>query len=157
MCAILDANVAHEVFSANPTPAGEKFFSWINERKGTLAIGGKLLEELETSANGFKEWAKNALNYGRARLIDADQVAAWTAQIEKDGAYTSDDPHVLALAQVSGARLLYTKDAALQKDFGTKSLIDNPRGRVYSTLRGTAFTDAHKRLLADKDLCRTRR
>ena len=157
MCAILDANVVHEVFGANLPPAGEGFLSRINSGKLTLVVGGKLLEELERSSRKFKEWVKNALLYGRARLIDADQVAEQTAQVERDGAYTSDDPHILALAQVSGARLLYSNDERLKRDFGKKHLIDNPRGRVYSTRGAKPFTKNHKRLLADKDLCRTQR
>ena len=157
MCAILDANTAHEVFGANRPPAGEKFYSWINDGKLTLVVGGKLLEELETSARGFREWASRASTYGKVRIIDADRVAARTAQVEREGIYTSDDPHVLALAQVSGARLLYSNDENLQQDFKKKRLIDNPRGKVYSTRTGTAFTDTHKKLLAARDLCRTRR
>ena len=157
MCAILDANVVHEVFGANLPPAGEEFHSRINSAKLTLVVGGKLLEELERSARGFNEWVRNASLYGRARLIDADQVAEQTAQVEKDGAYTSDDPHVLALAQVSGARLLYSNDAELQKDFKRKRLINNPPGKVYSTLKDKAFTSTHRGLLEASDLCRTRR
>ena len=34
----------------------------------------------------------------------------------------SNDPHVIALAQINGARLLYSNDEALQKDFGDKRL-----------------------------------
>ena len=48
------------------------------------------------------------------------------------GEITSDDPHVLALARVSGARLLYTKDNALIRDFKDKKFIDQPRGKVYT-------------------------
>ena len=44
-------------------------------------------------------------------------------------------PHVLALAQVSGARLLYSNDQTLQRDFKNSKLIKNPRGNVYTTLR----------------------
>ena len=135
---------------------GRRFHSRINSGKLTLVVGGKLLEELERSSRGFKEWVKNALLYGRARLIDADQVAEQTAQVEKDGAYTSDDPHVLALAQVSGARLLYSNDEKLQQDFKKRRLIANPGGKVYSTLRDRAFTSTHRGLLAARDLCRVR-
>ena len=42
MCAILDANVAHEVFTANQTEAGREFLRWLTKRQGRLAVGGKL-------------------------------------------------------------------------------------------------------------------
>ena len=56
--------------------------------------------------------------------------------LRRDGAYVSNDAHVIALAQVSGARLLYSNDSDLQDDFKDKSLIDSPRGRIYTTERG---------------------
>ena len=70
----------------------------------------------------------------------------------------SNDAHVIALAQLSGARLLYTNDGDLQKDFRNKNLVDNPEGKVYSTEAeknpNKEFRPAHKRLLGRNDLCR---
>ena len=66
----------------------------------------------------------------------------------------SNDPHVLALALVSGARLLYTNDAALIDDFGNPEIVAKPRGKVYTTARNADVTNAHRRLLAARDLCR---
>ena len=63
-------------------------------------------------------------------------------------------PHVLALALVSGARLLYTNDAALIDDFGNPEIVARPRGKIYTTARNANVTDAHRRLLAARDLCR---
>ena len=39
MCAIVDANVAHEVFSAQRTPAGSKFLEWVEKGKGRIVVG----------------------------------------------------------------------------------------------------------------------
>ena len=77
-----------------------------------------------------------------------------TSDIRREGEYKSDDPHVLALAQVSDVRLLYTNDGDLQQDFRDKNLIDNPRGQVYSTRVNRDFTTTHKRLLSRTDLCK---
>ena len=57
---------------------------------------------------------------------------------------TSNDVHVLALALVSGARLLYTNDAALIMDFKNSKVIANPRGKVYTTSKTVRFTTTHK-------------
>ena len=72
------------------------------------------------------------------------------------GAVKSDDPHIIALAQVSGARLLYSNDKSLQQDFKNKDLINNPRGKVYITneCRGN-FSSGHKKLLVRRDLCQS--
>ena len=50
VCAIVDANVAHEVFGPNPAPAGDGFFQWVMRGRGRLVAGGKALEELERSS-----------------------------------------------------------------------------------------------------------
>ena len=153
MCAIIDANVAHEVFGPTLHPAGQGFLRWVSEGAGRIVAGGKLLQELTGGSAGFKQWTREAQLAGRMRIVSANEVEAKAEQLESQGAYMSDDPHVIALAQVSGARLLYSNDRALQKDFKTKRLIDNPRGKVYSTSRNRNFTKTHRELLAKSDLC----
>ena len=153
MCAILDAGVVHEVFGSNRPPAGEKFFDWINEGHGRLVLGGKLLVELNRTA--AREWARQALNAGLIRSVSTDKVNARADTLQSEGSCRSDDPHVIALAQVSAARLLYSNDNKLQRDFKNKTLIDGPRGKVYSTGKHQSFENSHKRLLRRKDLCGT--
>ena len=68
----------------------------------------------------------------------------------------SNDTHVIALAQISGARLLYSNDKDLHVDFKNKRLIDEPRGKIYSTNEDKNFTYSHARLLRDRNLCRNR-
>lgn len=154
MCAIVDANVASEVFGSSLPPAGERFFEWLNKGSGRLVVGGKLLEELEMGSADFRRWGQQAQLAGRMRIVSKREVDARTEQIQREGKISSDDPHVIALAQVSGARLLYSNDGDLQKDFGNGELIDDPRGKVYSTRRDKSFQRSHDRLLKNKNLCR---
>lgn len=153
MCAIVDANVVAEVFGRKRPPAGAKFFDWINGGNGRLVVGGRLLEELDRSSEEFKIWRQGATLAGRMRVIDPSEINARTRELQNEGKCASNDLHVLALAQVSGARLLYSNDRALQRDFKNKNLIDRPRGKVYSTLRYQSVKDNHKRLLRNDDLC----
>ena len=151
MCAILDANVAHEVFSRNQTEAGRAFFRWLNERPRRLAVGGKLRREL--ARNGTAErWLVEGIRAGRVRNARDDDVNRLADELE--GSCRSDDPHVIALARVSGARLLYSNDQALHQDFGDKDLLNRPRGKVFSTLETSDLTDVHQGLLKRRDLCR---
>ncbi len=55
MCAIVDANVVHEVFSSSSCPAGAKFLDWVNRGSGRLVAGGKLLQELESGSPDFRD------------------------------------------------------------------------------------------------------
>ena len=158
MCAIVDADVAHEVFSSNPSEAGDEFFGWINKGSGRLVAGGKLLEELEAGSPGFRDWASQAVRSGKMRTLKASEVSARTERIEHERRHRSNDAHILALAQISGARLLYSNDRNLQRDFSNRSLIGNPPGKIYSTDErrnpNREFKSAHRRLLGRKDLCR---
>ena len=154
MCAIIDANVASEVFGSSPQPAGKEFLDWVNKGSGRLVSGGKLLQELESASPGFRQWAATAISAGKMRLANAGEVDSRTTELLRQQRCRSNDPHVIALAQVSGARLLYSNDTTLHADFKDRSLIDNPAGSVYTTNQGKSFTRARRRLLARKDLCR---
>ena len=153
MCAILDANAVSEVFGENRPSAGTRFREWIDSGRGRLVTGGKAREELYRASERFRLWARSAIRYGRLKEESDDRVNAQTAVVVEAGMHKSNDPHVLALAIVSGARLLYSNDRDLQTDFRNKSTIDRPRGHVYTTLVNREFTRTHERLLRRKDLC----
>ena len=148
MCAIIDANVAGEVFGSNLAPAGNEFRAWITKGSGRLICGGELREELERIGD-FRKWAKDALNYGKMKNINDGEVKRRTEQIQKESKLSSNDPHILALAQVSGARLLYSNDKKLHEDFKNRDLI-SPAGFIYSTLMKKKD---RRKLLEKKGLC----
>ena len=150
MCAIVDANVAGEVFGKEVSPAGREFFNWLNDGRGRLVVGGKLLKELE-GRQDFRKWASAATLAGRLTTLNVDQVKERTREIEHEAKHSSNDPHVLAVAQIGRARLLFTNDRALGRDFG-RDLID-PRGRIYHTRDNKGFSRTHKRLLRT-NVCR---
>ena len=161
MCAIIDTSVVGLVFGDDRPEAGVEFFKWINSGKGKLVVGGELRKELSGSTE-FRLWWQQAQLAGRAKSFDDAEIDEQTQKIKTAGGYRSNDPHVLALAQVSGARLLFTNDQALKRDFGNSRLIGPRRGKVYTTGTpgkfGTAdaprtFGRAHKNLLRRKDLC----
>ena len=152
MCAIVDANVVHEVFGDKQTPAGKHFYDWLMRRNGgTLVAGGKLLRELNPNAK-FKAIFGERLSAGRAKLVLDDEVASELDKLPNE-LIESDDHHVLALANASGARLLFTNDNALQDDFRNRRIVRGTRGRIYTTGRNRNVTDTHRRLLQRGDLC----
>ena len=152
MCAIVDANVAHEVFGDNPTPAGKHFFDWLARRNGgTLAAGGRLLRELNNHSQ-FRRIFRERTLAGRAKLVTDDEIASALNDLPNE-LVESNDHHVLALANASGARLLFTNDNALQDDFRNRRIIGGTRGRIYTTGRNKNVSSAHRRLLQRQDLC----
>lgn len=145
MCAILDANVAHQTFGRGRLPAGVAFRKWIDSGKGKLVVGGKLRQELCDA--GCEEWLQGAILAGDAKSIDDEKVDTEAETLEDQGLCRSDDPHVIALARLGGARLLYSNDKKLHRDFKDKNLIDSPQGKIYSTLRSDKLTTSKRTLL----------
>ena len=140
MCAIVDANVRDEVFGANRPDAGVFFYKWLL-KKGKLIVGGsKLWSELGGSRN-FDRRLSELQKAGRTKHIPDETVDEEAAQLHKQSQCESDDWHIIALAKLSMARLLYSNDLALHQDF--KSI----GGRIYSTREYKAVHDSHRQLL----------
>ena len=153
MCAIVDNNVANEVFSGDPPEAGKRFRRWLGERNGRLAVGGRLLAELKENS-GFREWFQQNELSGRLLQVRDEEVARQERRIKRTNLCTSNDEHVLALAIASGARLLYTNDNLLMDDFRNRDIVPGPPGKIYTTRDRKDFRPAQKKLLGMKDLCR---
>ncbi len=153
MCAILDASVVHKVFGNDRPEAGKKFFEWFTAGNGRLVGGGEQLRELDQN-HAFREWRGQAQRAGRFTRFDDHEIDDRTRMLEETASCQSNDPHVIALAQVSGARFLYSDDGDLHRDFGNRALIDNPQGAVYSTSQSDKFTRAHRKLLGRRNVCR---
>ncbi len=152
MCAILDTNVVSEVFGNRKSRAGCAFRQWLDSGSSTLMLGGKLADELNRNTH-FQKWKRAAIQYGKLQLLDRMEIETQTAMLHQSGACVSDDEHIIALAQISNARLLFSNEPNLHKDFRNKSLINDPGGKIYSTHQRKDFTPSQKRLLANKKLC----
>ena len=152
MCLIIDASIADEIFGKDVPEAGKRVFDRIKSGKLSIMVGGKLLDEpYRTSSRSSIEEAMLA---GTAIFIDKKHLDRQTQRLIEKGVCQSNDQHIIALAQIGGARLLYSNDRDLHEDFKNRDLIDNPRGKIYSTLINKDFSDSHKKLLARTDLCR---
>lgn len=153
MCAILDNSVRSMLFASQPTDAAKNFRQRVETGKLPLFVGGFLKEELSGSEPA-REWLSEGERSGFVRLTDDEAVNAQTETLKKASLCESNDEHVIALAQISGARLLYANDDKLEKDFGNKQLVDKPRGVLYPkrTIRG----GHHKWLHRHRDICKRR-
>ena len=156
MCTILDANVVGQVFGADRPEAGQKFFDWISSGHGRLVAGGRLLEELDET-RAFRDWRREAILAGRFRRVNDLAVEEQTRKLEQESSCRSNDAHVIALALVSRARLLYSNDKDLGDDFRNHKL-----GNVYTTRRdkdappnfdNKKFRQSHRKLL-ERNACR---
>ena len=155
MCVILDTNLAGEVFKASPNPVAAQFFDWMNTAACRLVVGGELRRELER-VNAYLRWSRVALRAGRLRREDDAVVDEHARDLERSNVCRSNDTHVIALAQVSGARVLYSEDRDLGDDFRDRDLLE-PRGRLLPLGETRNARQARQRLLSEPDLCPTLR
>ena len=153
MCAILDHSVTYEVFGKKQTTAGKKFRHWLDDGRGVLIVGGKNLRELTQNTN-FQRWfTESRRSKARVRQVRDATIAEVEGKLERERQVTSNDVHVLALAVVSGARLLYSNDRKLTRDFRNVEILGDGRGRVFTTVKSKSFTAGHSELLSAEGLC----
>ena len=157
MCAILDANVVAQVFGDNRPSAGEEFFAWLVRRHGRLVVSSELKKELDRGHRRFRAWAVEAQAAGRLISAPEEDVIRKTEELRQAGSCRSNDAHIIALAQVTKARLLYTNDRDLHADFTDRRLINAPKGRIYTTRKYSDFRTSHRNLLSDTNICRPKR
>lgn len=154
MCVILDTNSVSEVLGHKKSKPGADLFNWIMKGGIQLVVGKPLLLELDRSLQ-FRNWYRIALRLGNARQLppkDDDKVEKECKRLVQQGICKSNDQHIIALAHISGARLLYTTDNALISDF--KELIKE--GKVYPTGESDNAKRARRRIHQEKNLCARR-
>lgn len=142
MCAIIDANTCHEIVGSNTTVEGRLFADWLESGGGILVIGGKVTTEISRNGNVVR-YLGQLRAAGRLRVADSTAVEAETKRLGALTDLASDDPHVLAVAIVAGAKLLFSRDQNLHKDYLNRQLIGF-RGSVYQGQRN----------LLRRDVCR---
>lgn len=144
MWIIVDNDISVDFFIQKKETDYAPVYKWLNAGKGKIVYGGKNRDELVQHADVASE------------LIDLDQ--AGRAYYEKDSRllsliesllcsnsdYKCNDCHVLALARLSGCRILCSNDKALCGDFGKRALLGDSRGRVYKN-------NSHRDLLYKKN------
>jgi len=129
MCVIIDANVWHHIYAAPAPSRYAEVVKWIRDRRGYLVIGGSRYGgQLPGEAKALvKEWSRSGL----ARVVLQATVDDEEQAVRNLGLCRSDDEHIIALARVSGSRILCSDDQDLHADFGNSRLISSPRGKVH--------------------------
>lgn len=137
MCIIVDANVANEFAarSADAVPVLKK------------VVDGNLRMVCDHDLK--EEWLRTRLGRLYQQLQLAGKIVEYTHEqtkieiaIVKKMPLKSDDPHVIALARVSGARILFSRDIRLHEDFKNLAFVPDVKGKVYQFCK-------HRRLLEE--------
>jgi predicted nucleic acid-binding protein len=147
MCVLVDTNVAHRVLLGRNDPDYKVVYAALMSKRLVLVYGGPLVKEY----NRNTEVRRTVLSLERAGMalrISESLIAEEITWLERNEHCLSNDPHIIALARVSGARLLCSNDGDLGQDFTNKALVDHPRGKIYKSID-------HRHLL--RKPCRTQR
>ncbi len=141
MCLIVDADTIHKVI---PKPKKDyvPVYDAIYSGTAILVYGGHLTTEYMRCEHFWRILIRLD-QQGRARQINGSRVRSLTEKMMADSVGRSNDQHILALARVSGVRLLCSNDDALCEDFRNPSIIANPRGNVYKRPQHRALIRAH--------------
>lgn len=145
MCIIIDANVASLIFRKFPPGDYAPVIDWLYDGDGCLVYGGKLADEL-FKMRDVRSQIKVLNQAGRALSFEREAVDNEEIAVAATGLCISDDPHVIALARVSGARTLCSDEDNLHADFKNQRLLSNPRGHVYQNAN-------HRHLLRHTKSC----
>ncbi len=149
MCTILDNDVVAAVFRPDPCPGAREFKRWIEAGGARLVVGGKNLREL-CENRAFRAWLQEALRQSKATSVPDSRVDKEAESLRQSASFKSNDEHVLALARLSGARLLYSRDGPLGDDFKDVRLLGKPRGKVYPEKKGAG---CRRWLQSQQNLC----
>lgn len=129
MCLIVDANVAVQFFCTSHADSADLRAAVLGN--GCCVVYGGHLREEYARIDKARRAVLTLDRAGKARAIPDVKVKQRTEELKASGMLASDDPHIIALAEVSGSRLLHSLDVALHDDFTNPALINKPRGRVY--------------------------
>ncbi|MCY4568286.1 MAG: hypothetical protein OXD49_08260 [Candidatus Poribacteria bacterium] len=143
MCIIVDTNTFHKF--KNPDDEDmEPVWTWLEKRDGKIAYSDieKLEEEWD---NGGMQNLRNRLRQrGKLKIVSPRDVQEKANELKDEIA--SNDEHIIALAIVSGVKVLVSYregDSDLFTDFKNRQLVG---GKVYTR-------KAHARRMLTKDTC----
>jgi hypothetical protein len=131
MCVIVDVNVASRVLLRGDDPDyGALHNSLFGDKRpiARLAHGGKLTKEYLKN-DRLRRVLVALSRAARTRLVADKIIESETRRVAH--LCTCNDKHVIALARAGGVRILCSDDRNLRMDFGSKILLDRPRGKVY--------------------------
>ncbi len=143
MCIIIDNCVVGNVLLQNDDDF-EPVKSALYKNKNKMVYGGKLREEYLKNKR-LKRLLITLDRSGIAKIIGKESITSEIDKLDYGKLCISNDLHIIALAIVSGARLLCTSDNDLHTDFNNHRLLKNPRGKIYQNRNHVGILEENNR------------
>ena len=145
-CMIVDTNMLRWLTDSSQEWS-QILIDLLKRQKGKLYIGGGLREEIPQK---YLQWYNVGIGAGWIVSVPDGEVNQETACLSDHYVLVSDDHHVVALARVSGARVLVSCDEDLRDDFRDRNLISLPPGKL---LPFNADKTRVRKFLQQRKLC----
>ena len=157
MCVIVDADKSHGLVK-DPLPNDVKpLQKWLS-RDGSLVYSTGGIFDRQYSRE-VRDYFRFLSRNNKAIQFNLQVVEEKMTDLPDEGALASDensgrnDRHILALALVSGAEVLYTGDQNLMKDFQNKKIMGHSNGKIYSSEEDKGRGLQSRKLFDQKNLC----
>ena len=137
MCIIIDTSAVPKM-RAQGELRSNPVLKRLRNGKFKLALGGKLTKEL--AGTKIRDLLSDLVRARFAYVYKTSVINIETKKVKDWNLCKSNDEHVIALARVSGARVLYADDGDLHDEFKNAVLVPSPRGRIYQN-------ESHRHLL----------
>lgn len=129
MCIIVDANAAHHMCTTDD--AGSAVLRWLLRGSGKLVVSGDILKELKPTK--LFDTIITLEQAGKLVRANDDDCLSKKTELESAGNLASNDPHILALVNVSGCALVFTHDQNLHIDLKNKNVVSHSCA-IYQTI-----------------------
>ena len=142
MCVIVDTNTFHK-FKKPDDEDMEPVWTWLEKRGGKIAYSDTEKLEKEWNKGGMRDLRDQLRQAGKLKIVSPQDVEEKANELE--GEIASNDAHIIALALITGVKVLVSYpegDGDLFEDFKNRQLVG---GKVYTR-------KAHVRMLT-KDTC----
>ena len=114
-CLIVDTNMMHWLTDTG-NEVSQIVIDLLKRKKGRLYIGGKLKSELPS---GLQPWLAEGVRAGWIVNVPDEEVSQEESRLVDRYVLESNDHHIVALARVSGARVLVSRDQDLMEALRT--------------------------------------
>ena len=143
MCIIVDTNTFHKLREPDDEDM-EPVWTWLEKRDGKIAYADTEKLEAEWDKGGMQDLRNQLRRSGQLKVVSSEDVQEKADELK--GRIASNDEHIIALALITGVKVLVSYregDRDLFDDFRDRNLVG---GRVY-TRKG------HAQRMLRKDTC----
>ena len=134
MCSniIIDTNRGHRFTKQKTEPlyADKMLNEYINNQDFKVVYSKDFSFKKDREDSNWNKKLEEWKKYGSA-ILNRENLSQLIKELKKSNKLKSDDPHIIALAQTTETRILYTGDSRLTKDFTNKEIMGNNDTKIY--------------------------